>query len=78
MARLPSRLPRGSRWAALFQASVWVLNQGQQAWERLSAKERSQLAELARKSKGRPGNLTAKERSDFRRIVVKAVGREPK
>lgn len=40
-------------------------------WNLLEPKERGELARLIRDSKGRPGNLTKKERDELRRIVGK-------
>jgi hypothetical protein len=40
-------------------------------WNLLDPKERSELARLIKGSKGRPGNLTKKEREELRRIVGK-------
>jgi hypothetical protein len=40
-------------------------------WERLTPGERAHLAALVRKSRGRPGNLTARERGDLRRLAAK-------
>ena len=40
-------------------------------WKRLDPTERSRLAELVRKSQGRPNRLTATERADVRRLVAK-------
>ena len=40
-------------------------------WGRLTAAERSKLAGLVRKSKGRPSNLTPRERVELRRLAGK-------
>jgi hypothetical protein len=40
-------------------------------WEKLTPGERAHLSALVRKSRGRPGNLTARERGDLRRLAVK-------
>ena len=48
-------------------------------WERLTPGERAHLTALLRKSRARPGNLTAGERRDVRRLAAKldlpALGR---
>ena len=48
-------------------------------WDKLTPGERAHLSALVRKSRGRPGNLTARERSDLRRLAAKldlpALGR---
>ncbi len=40
-------------------------------WNRLEPAERAELAELVKKSQGRPSRLTAKERTAVRRLVGK-------
>jgi hypothetical protein len=48
-------------------------------WEKLTPGERAHLSALVRKSRGRPGNLSARERADLRRLAAKldlpALGR---
>jgi hypothetical protein len=48
-------------------------------WEKLTPGERAHHAALIKKSRGRPGNLTPRERRDVRRLAVKldlpALGR---
>jgi hypothetical protein len=52
-------------WIAVFEAAMLMRNR----WRRLPPHERSRLAELARKSGGRPHHLTREERAEFRRIA---------
>jgi hypothetical protein len=40
-------------------------------WRSLSAKDRAHLARLTRQSRGRPGNLSEKERRELRKLVGK-------
>ncbi len=40
-------------------------------WRSLSAKDRARLTRLARASRGRLGNLSAKERRELRKLVGK-------
>jgi hypothetical protein len=40
-------------------------------WKRLDPQERALLAELLRKSQGRPNRLTSAERAHVRRLVAK-------
>jgi hypothetical protein len=54
-------------WLVLLQASV-VLGK---RWSALSAKERARLASLVRQSRGRVGNLSAKERLELRKLSRK-------
>jgi hypothetical protein len=48
-------------------------------WQKLTPGERAHLSALVRKSRGRPGNLTSRERGDLRRLAAKldlpALGR---
>jgi hypothetical protein len=54
-------------WAMLLQAGT-VLGK---RWRSLSANDRARLAQLTRDSKGRLGNLSAKERRELRKLVGK-------
>jgi hypothetical protein len=63
-------------WLILLQAGMVVGKR----WRALSQKDRTRLTGLVRKSRGRAGNLSAKERSELRRLSgkldVKGLGRE--
>jgi hypothetical protein len=54
-------------WAVLLQAGA-VLGK---RWRRLSEKDRARLRGLVRDSRGRPGNLSAKDRRELRRLLGK-------
>lgn len=54
-------------WAVLLQTGA-VLGK---RWRSLSAKDRAHLARLTRESRGRPGNLSEKERRELRKLVGK-------
>jgi hypothetical protein len=73
--RPPSRL-KAIPWAALLQA---VAAAGQR-WRSLSGKDRARLSRLLRGSRGRPGNLSSKERGELRKLVrkldLKGMGRD--
>jgi hypothetical protein len=58
---------RAVPWIALAQVAVAISRR----WRSLSAKERARLARLARESRGRPGNLSAKQRAELRALVGK-------
>jgi hypothetical protein len=58
---------RTIKWAVLFDAVVVARDH----WNMLTPGERAHLAALLRKSRGRPGNLTAGERRDVRRLAAK-------
>jgi hypothetical protein len=77
--RLPARfrgLTRRVQWVYILEAARWLYTHGRRSWERLSDRERRELARIVRKTRGRPGNLTPRERDELRRIVIKAVGFE--
>lgn len=61
------------RWEVVLAIAVRVIEEGRRRWSHLSEYEQRELTRMARKSKGRPGNLTARERAEFRRIVAKAM-----
>ncbi len=54
-------------WAVLFEAGVIVRGR----WRSLPQRERTQLVLLARRSRGWPGNLSAGERAELRRLLVR-------
>jgi ribosomal protein S13 len=58
---------RAVPWIVLAQAGVAISRR----WRSLSEKERARLTQLARESRGRPGNLSAKQRAELRRLVGK-------
>jgi hypothetical protein len=64
-----SRLERVKElpWALLLQMGL-VLGK---RWRSLSAKDRTRLTELTRESRGRLGNLSAKERRELKKLVGK-------
>lgn len=63
------RLPFARRFPIIMLAQAAIALR--EHWKLLDPKERSELARLLRDSKGRPGNLTKKERDELRRIVHK-------
>ena len=67
---------RSIPWLVLAEGVV----QANEHWKRLSASDRSKLQKLVRKSRGLPRNLSAKERTELKRIVSKldlpTLGRE--
>ena len=65
MARLPAR--RAVPWAVLLELMVVARDH----WQKLTPGERAHLAALVRKSRARPGNLTASERREVRRLAAK-------
>jgi hypothetical protein len=63
------------RFPLLRRVPVVILAQAAVAlrdhWNLLDPKERRELARLVRDSKGRPANLTKRERDELRRLVGK-------
>jgi hypothetical protein len=69
-AKSGSKLARTLRvvpWATLLQGTVIVGRR----WAALSVKERARLSELVRKSRGRMGTLSARERLELRKLAHK-------
>ncbi len=65
---------RRMSWARVWAIAIWLYRQAYGRLEKnLSEHERRDLFALMRKSKGRPGNLTQKERERFRSLVRKAA-----
>lgn len=61
-------------WQMVWAASVWLLNKGRERAEaNLSKGEQTELWNLMKKSKGRPGNLTQRDRTRMKNIVGKAI-----
>lgn len=67
---------RALPWTILLELAVKL----REHWRTLTPGERAHLSALIRKSQGRPGNLSARERDDVRRLVRKlelaSLGRE--
>ena len=79
LSKSDSKLKRTAKavpWAAL--AQVWVIVG--RRWGALSRKERARFAGLVRKSRGRVGNLSVRERLELRKLArrldLKGMGRE--
>ncbi len=61
-------------WTRVFAVGTWLLTTGKQRLDRnLVKKERGELVKLMTKSKGRPSNLTDREKTRLRRLVYKAA-----
>jgi hypothetical protein len=61
------RAVRAVPWVTLAQITVIVGRR----WAALSARERARFAGLLRKSSGRPGNLSVRERLELRKLAHK-------
>jgi hypothetical protein len=58
---------RAMPWVLVFELAVTL----RKHWNRLQPSERAELAELIRKSQGRPSRLSAEERTAVRGLVAK-------
>jgi hypothetical protein len=79
LSKSDSKLKGAARavpWATLLQGTVIVGRR----WAALSAKERARLTELVRRSRGRIGNLSVRERMELRKLAhkldIKGMGSE--
>jgi hypothetical protein len=63
MARLPGR--KAIPWMMVLQAAMLA----REHWGRLPNRDRDELRRIVAKSRGRPGNLTAHERQELKRLV---------
>ena len=64
MAKIPIK---GASWLLVMQAAMAA----REHWGVLSRGERSDLARLLRTTRGRPANLTDREKSELKRLVGK-------
>ena len=58
---------RAMPWVMVFELAVTL----RRHWKRLAPDERAELADLIRKSQGRPNRLNSAERMRVRRLVAK-------
>jgi hypothetical protein len=63
---LPLSRVRRMPWFMVLQLAITLRRQ----WQLLEPRDRARLAELVRKSQGRPNRLSASERADVRRLVA--------
>ncbi len=66
-------------WTRVLAVASWLYTIGKLRLEKnLTKKERGELTKLMTKSKGKPSNLTERQRTRFRRLVYKgATGNFP-
>lgn len=61
-------------WKTVWAVSVWLANKGRdRVQQNLTASEQRDFWELSKKSRGKPGNLSAKERARMKTIAGKAI-----
>jgi uncharacterized protein YaiI (UPF0178 family) len=68
--RASKRVP----WGMVLTVSVWLAQKGRERVERnLTHSERQELLRLVGKSKGRPSNLSQRDRTRVRNLASKAI-----
>jgi len=76
----PGSVAERGKWLArgawLLAAAEVVMAVKNHVTDRLSAKERNRLVEIVRTSKGRPSNLSNRERAELQAMLVKVEPRE--
>jgi hypothetical protein len=61
-------------WKTVWTISVWLAKKGQERiGQNLTQSEQSEFWALTRKSRGKPGNLSGKDRTRMKNIVGKAI-----
>ena len=61
-------------WKMVWTVVVWLGNKGRERVEdNLTQKEQSEFWNLLKKSKGRPGNLSQRDRTRIKNIAGKAI-----
>jgi hypothetical protein len=61
-------------WSMVWAVSVWLVQKGRERVNaNLTKKERSELVNLVTKSKGRPGNLSQRDKTRLKNIAGKAI-----
>ena len=68
--RIWKRVP----WKTVWAASVWLAAKGKErVQQNLTQREQTEFWNLLKKSKGRPGNLSQRDRTRVKHIVGKAI-----
>ena len=60
-------------WRRVLAVSALAYQRGSAAWAALTPDERRRFRELIAKSRGRPSNLTERERGQIRELAAKAL-----
>ena len=61
-------------WKMVWTVSVWLAGKGRErVRENLSEREQHEFWNLVKRSKGRPGNLSQRDRSRLKNVVGKAI-----
>lgn len=59
-------------WITYYRVARQVVDRGRGGWSALTPAERSELSQILRDSRGRPGNVPQAARARARTLVVKA------
>jgi hypothetical protein len=61
-------------WKTVWVATMWLVNKGRERVEQnLTKPEQTEFWDLMKKSKGRPGNLDDRDRTQIKSLVGKAI-----
>ena len=61
-------------WKMVWTVSLWLANKGRdRVRQNLTEREQGEFWNLVKKSKGRPGNLSQRDRTRMKNIVGKAI-----
>ena len=61
-------------WKTVWLASIWLVNKGRERIDQnLTKADQTEFWNLMKKSKGRPGSLTQRDRTRMKNIVGKAI-----
>lgn len=73
-AKAVSAIWRRVPWKTVWAVSWWLANKGRErVQQNLSAADQHDFWELIKKSRGKPGNLTKRERERMKTIAGKAI-----
>jgi hypothetical protein len=68
------RIWRRVPWKMVWAASIWLVNKGRERLEQnLTPHEQTEFWSLVKKSKGRPTNLSGRDKTRLKNIVGKAI-----
>ena len=65
--------PRRIPWQLLITIAAEVVSVGRERWNRLTHREQQEVLRILRKSRGRRGNVSAREQSELQRLIWKAI-----
>lgn len=61
-------------WRTVWAVSLWLASKGRErVQQNLTASEQREFWELSKKSRGKPGNLSQRERGRMKKIAGKAI-----